>query len=223
MNTCTQFKYLAIVYIAWRIKGRSRIISWSRCRHFRLDYGFKRSQLILLGNGRPDINLLWQLSSASFLSSYIFSTFIFILRWIKSVKMKDVKMRWLSDIRSRTSVTVLTIFSFLSLLHASSFILGLCVFKYVYFVSYYMRLLCLFWWGKIALSDKLLTVSLLRNPPLMYSGVCFCYFFYKYFSAITVLSMLSLIFIQKASMSPAAPYFYGVIHNTILLPCYSIL
>lgn len=144
MATCTQLQYIEIMCTAWRIKGSSRIISWSRCRHFRLDYCLKRSQLILLGNGRPDINLLWQLSSASFLSSYIFSTFIFILRWIKSDIMKDVKMRWSSGIRSSTSLTVLTIFSFLSILHASSFILGLCVFKYVYFVSYYVHLLCLF-------------------------------------------------------------------------------
>lgn len=79
------------VYVIWGIKCRSRIVNWSRCRHFTLDHCFKRSLLILLGNWRPDINLLWQSSSASFLSSYIFTIFIFILRWIKLVTAEDVK------------------------------------------------------------------------------------------------------------------------------------
>lgn len=72
-------------------------------------------------------------------------------------------------VRSRTFVTVLIIFSFLSIHHASSFIL--CVFKFVCFVSHYLHLLCLFWWGKIVLADKLLTVSLPRNSSLI-NGDC---------------------------------------------------
>lgn len=93
-------------------------------------------------------------------------SFIFILRWIKPVTMQDVKMRWLSGNNPD---------NFLLPFHPACFILHTLP------VCIYMPLLCLFWWGKIALSDKLLTVSLLRNPPLMYSEVCLYYFFYKYF------------------------------------------